>query len=80
MLGYLSADIIARKQKDLMDYDGPYFDYCSPVWDGLSNELADKLQKLQNRAIQSLITILALPPFAVSWGGIISVPEGKSKN
>ena len=20
----------------------PYFDYCSPVWDGLGNELADK--------------------------------------
>ena len=30
----------------------PYFDHCCPVWDGLSNELADKLQKLQNRAIQ----------------------------
>ena len=30
----------------------PYFDYCCPVWDGLSNELADKLQKLQNRAIR----------------------------
>ena len=24
-----------------------YFDYCCPVWDGLSNELTDKLQKLQ---------------------------------
>ena len=30
----------------------PYFDYCCPVWDGLSYELADKLQKLQNRAIR----------------------------
>ena len=30
----------------------PYFDYCCPVWDGLSKELADKLQKLQNRAIR----------------------------
>ena len=30
----------------------PYFDYCCPVWDGLSNELADKLQKLQNRGIR----------------------------
>ena len=30
----------------------PYFDYCCPVWDGLSNELTDKLQKLQNRAIR----------------------------
>ena len=32
----------------------PYFDYCCPVWDGLSNELADKLQKLQNRAIRAI--------------------------
>ena len=31
----------------------PYFDYCCPVWDGLSNELADKLKKLHNRAINS---------------------------
>ena len=30
----------------------PYFDYCCPVWDGLNNELADKLQKLQDRAIR----------------------------
>ena len=30
----------------------PYFDYCCPVWDGLSNELANKLQKLQNHAIR----------------------------
>ena len=30
----------------------PYFDYCCPVWDGLSNELADKLQKLKNRTIR----------------------------
>ena len=30
----------------------PCFDYCCPVWDGLSNELAGKLQKLQNRAIR----------------------------
>ena len=30
----------------------PYFYYCCPVWEGLSNELADKLQKLQNRAIR----------------------------
>ena len=30
----------------------PNFDYCCLVWDGLSNELADKLQKLQNRAIR----------------------------
>ena len=28
----------------------PHFDYCSLVWDGLSDQLSDKLQKLQNRA------------------------------
>ena len=28
------------------------FTVLFPVWSGLSNELADKLQKLQNRAIQ----------------------------
>lgn len=32
----------------------PYFDYSCPVWGGLSNELADKLQKLQNRAITKI--------------------------
>ena len=28
----------------------PHFDYCSLVWDGLSDQLSDKLQKFQNRA------------------------------
>ena len=28
----------------------PHMDYCCQVWDGLSNHLSDKLQKLQNRA------------------------------
>jgi len=30
----------------------PHFDYCSAVWDGLTQELSEKLQKLQNRAIR----------------------------
>ena len=30
----------------------PHFDYSCPVWDGFSDELADELQKLQNRAIR----------------------------
>ena len=30
----------------------PCFYYCCPVWDGRSNELADKLQKLQNNALR----------------------------
>ena len=29
----------------------PHFDYCSAVWDGLTQQLSEKLQKLQNRAI-----------------------------
>ena len=28
------------------------FDYCSVVWDGLSRQLSEKLQKLQNRAVR----------------------------
>ena len=30
----------------------PYFDYRCPVWDGLSNELTDKLRKLHNCAFR----------------------------
>ena len=32
----------------------PYFEYCSSVWDGLSAQLSDKLQKLQNRAARAI--------------------------
>ena len=32
----------------------PYFEYCSSVWDGLSGQLSDKLQKLQNRAARTI--------------------------
>ena len=31
----------------------PHFDYCSAVWNGLSQHLkSDKLQKLQHRAVR----------------------------
>ena len=30
----------------------PHFDYCSAVWDGLSQQLSDKLQKLQNHGVR----------------------------
>ena len=30
----------------------PHFDYFSAVWDGLTQQLSEKLQKLQNRAIR----------------------------
>ena len=29
-----------------------HFDYCSSVWDGLTQQLGEKLQKLQNHAIR----------------------------
>jgi len=33
----------------------PHFDYCAPVWDGLSSYLGEKLQKLQNRAAKVIL-------------------------
>ena len=30
----------------------PHFDHCSAVWDGLTQQLSGKLQKLQKRAIR----------------------------
>ena len=38
-----------QKYKGLIE---PLFDYCSAVWDGLTQQLSEKLQKLQNRAIR----------------------------
>ena len=33
----------------------PHFDYCSLVWDGLSHQLSDKLQKSQSRAARVIL-------------------------
>ena len=33
----------------------PHFDYCAPVWGGLSYYLCEKLQKLQNRAARVIL-------------------------
>ena len=33
--------------------DAPYLDYCSVVWDDISEELTEKLQILQNRVFLS---------------------------
>ena len=30
----------------------PHFDYCSAVWDGVTQQLSEKLQKPQNRTIR----------------------------
>ena len=43
-----------RLEQAIQIYKGliePHFDYCSAVWDGLTQQLSEKLQKLQNRAI-----------------------------
>ena len=32
----------------------PHFDYCNVVWESCGIKLADKLQKLQNRAAQAV--------------------------
>ena len=33
----------------------PYFDYCRAAWDGLTQHLSEKLQKLHNRAIRVIL-------------------------
>lgn len=54
-----------RKIKPILDKDHlnqvykstiePYFDYCSIIWDGIGQGLADQLQKLQNRAARIIL-------------------------
>ena len=45
----------------------PYFDYCFVVWDNCSKTLADKLQKLQNRAAR----VLTFSSYAVNAISIV---------
>ena len=35
----------------------PHFDYWSALWDGLTRQLSEKLQKFQNRAVKVFIEI-----------------------
>ena len=44
---FISMHTAIKIYKGLIE---PHFDYCSVVWDGLSQQLSEKLQKLQNRA------------------------------
>ena len=46
---FVSKHTAIRIRKGLIE---PHFDYCSAVWDGLTQQLSEKLQKLQNRAIR----------------------------
>ena len=36
----------------------PHLNYCSPIWNGFSNQLTDKLQKLQNRVARVIASVL----------------------
>ena len=47
----------------------PHFDYCSPVWDGMSGCLSDKLQKLQNRAAR----VITQSPFDTSSNLLVAM-------
>ena len=44
---FISMHTAIKIYKGLIE---PHFDYCSVVWDGLSQQLSEKLQKLQNHA------------------------------
>ena len=59
----------------------PHFDYCSAVWDGLTQQLSKKLQKLQNRAIRVITkndTSSSLLLNSLGWDNI-SVRRAKQK-
>ena len=44
---FISMHTAIKMYKGLIE---PHCDYCSVLWDGLSQQLSEKLQKLQNRA------------------------------
>ena len=45
----------------------PHFMYCCSVWDGLSQTLNDKLQKLQNRAARIITNLGAMLMRVLFW-------------
>ena len=54
----------------------PHFDYCTLVWDGFSDQLSDKLQKLQNWAARVIwkannMTSLSLLLDILKWGKLV---------
>ena len=62
----------------------PHFDYCSAVWDGLTQQLSEKLQTLQNRAIRvitkSTVAMILVPDFFLTrLVGTIYRLEGLNK-
>ena len=59
----------------------PYFDYCSIVWNGIGDNLADKLQKLQNRAARVITDAGYLTPTKeiLNKRGCSNLEERKNK-
>ena len=64
----------------------PHFDYCRAVWDGLTQQLSEKLEKLQNRAIRvitkSTVAMILVPDFFFTrlvGTTILSVGRAKQK-
>ena len=54
----------------------PQFYYCNLVWDGLSDQLSDKLQKVQNRAARVIVkanygTSLGLLFELLKWDNLV---------
>ena len=47
----------------------PHFDYCSPVWGGMSGCLSDKLQKLENRAAR----VITQSPFGTNSNFLLAM-------
>ena len=61
----------------------PHSDYCSAVWDGLTQQLIEKLQSLQNRAIRvitksSYDASSSFLPNSLGWDNL-SVRRAKQK-
>lgn len=79
---FVSQETSTKIYKSLIE---PYFDYCNGVWHNTSNELCDKLQKLQNRAVRiitksdykasvsPLLKTLNLVPLSTRWKRQLSV-------
>ena len=62
----------------------PDFNYCNAVWDGLTQQLNEKLQKLQNRAIRvitkSTVAMILVPDFFLTrLVGTIILSVGRAK-
>ena len=48
---FISTDTAVKIYNSLIQ---PHFEYCSTVWDGISGQLSEKLQRLQNCAARAI--------------------------